>query len=602
MKRILILIFWIGVFAIDAHAFFLAAKGTLEYRISMPNPHTHYFEVEILLKNYDQNFVDFKMPVWTPGSYVVREFSKNVEAFKAFDADDGSPLEFRKINKNTWRVAHKKNDHISIQYKVYAFEGKVRMSFLDEDHAFIMANTLIMYVEDLMESSSVLHLSYPEDWKSVSTSLSKINGQQDTYYVPNYDILVDSPIGIGNHKIINFIAAEIPHEIAMIGHAEYNKDKLVRDLAKIVESSTSIFGENPNEKYTFIVHATGSRTGGLEHQSSTVLNVNRWTFSNTSSYNSFLALAAHEYIHLWIVKRLIPVELEKIDYDKEVYTDLLWVMEGFTSYFEEKVMLKCGFYSEEKFIHNMLSAMSKIRNTPGSKVQSVAESSFDAWIKFYRKNENSQNNQISYYTKGMVLAALLDIGIIAGSDGQYSLDDVMSQLYYQFYKKKGRGISGNDMKRALERAGGNDLSDFFEDYIYGTTDLDNEKYLHLAGLGLIETNGALNSKSIGVSLKQIGDRLIVNSVIRGGSADENGLNTGDELIAINNYRINTANYSVILNHFKIGDRIRMLISRDGLILEKELEVKKDDTVNYTYELLDNRTKQQEKVYKTWLGK
>lgn len=600
MKRYIIFIVSFIFYNTQAEPQAKIAKGSVEYRVSMPNPHTHYFEVEILLKNYDADYVDFKMPVWTPGSYLVREYSKNVENFSAISGKNA--LNVNKINKYTWRVEHHNAEDVLIKYRVYAFEGSIRMSYLDDDHAFIMANTLLMFVEDLRNASSVLKLNVPDKWKKISTSLSLLEGKPFAFYVPNYDILVDSPIEIGNHEIIEFTAAGVPHEIVMSGQGNYNKKQLQIDLKKIVESSTAIFGENPNERYTFIVHNSDNRGGGLEHLSSTVLGVARWSYGDAKSYQKFLALAAHEYFHLWMVKRLKPVELETINYDQETYTDLLWVMEGITSYFEEKVMLRAGFYDENKFINNLLFAMSTNQNTPGAQVQSVAEASFDAWIKFYRRNANSVNNQISYYDKGMILGALLDLEIVSGSKGEKSLDDVVSQLYHQFYKKKGTGIAVQDLKAALEKASGRNLDRFFRDYVDGTKDLDNEKYLQLAGLKLIEKNSASGAKTIGVKVNQEKNGLYLKSLIRGGSAYDNGLSVGDELISINGYRLNIQNMSLLIDQFEIGDTATILINRKGRIKSVELEIRRDENVSYSYKILKERTRHQEKVYKTWLGK
>jgi len=602
MKRIVFFIIWGYFFSIELMGYIPVETGVVGYQVSIHNPHTHYFEVEIKISNYDADFIDVKMPVWTPGSYLIREYAKNVEDFAAYAGNEKKPLEFNKINKNTWRIMHQKVRDVVIKYQVYAFEGTVRMSYLDEHHAFIMANTLLMYVDDLKNNSSVLKINFPETWKNVSTSLTRLDMPGYAYYVPDYDILVDSPIEIGNHEIMAFTAAGIPHEVVMFGRTYFNKDQLVRDLTKIVESATAVFGENPNEKYVFIIHHSDQGTGGLEHISSTVLGVNRWAYSTTSSYNSFLSLAAHEYFHLWMVKRLKPVELEVMDYDNEIYTDLLWVMEGITSYFDQKIMLDCGLYTDQQFITSLLSTMSNIRNTPGSREQSVAEASFDAWIKYYKKNENSNNSQISYYNKGMILGALLDLVVIDGSEGEQTLDNVISQLYHQYYKKKGKGITNDDLRRALEKASKQDLTDFFNDYVFGTKDLNYEKYLHKAGIALIETNGAVNKKTIGITYNQNGYNLIINSVVKGGSAYDNGLNVGDELISIDGFRVSHSNINNILNHLDVGEVVPVLLSRDGLILEKELDIRKDNSVNYSYELLDNRSKLQEQVYKAWLGK
>ena len=601
MKRGLIFMVWACILISGLDTNLIYANGSIEYAVSISEPQTHYFEVEIQLKNFNGDYVDFKMPVWTPGSYLVREFAKNVEGFEAYLLEDSIPANVHKTNKSTWRIELNKYKDVVIKYRVYAFEGLVRMSYLDEDHAFVMANTLLMYVDELKDSSSILKLSYPDTWKSISTSLFKVQGAENKFYVPNYDVLVDSPIEIGNHDIITFTASGVPHEVAIVGNAEYDKGQLIRDLTKIIDSATSIFEDNPNEKYTFIVQ-TDKRSGGLEHMSSTVLGVDRWAFTSQRLYNDFLALAAHEYFHLWLVKRLKPVEFDELDYDREVYTNLLWVMEGFTSYFDEKLMLYCNFNSKQRFINNILAEMAKIQNAPGSQVQSVSDASFDAWIKYYRKNENFMNSQVSYYTKGMVLGALLDLEIINGSEGEQSLDDVMAALYHQFYKQKGKGIRSDDLKRAAEHASNSDLSVFFADYVFGTKDLDYEKYLLLAGIKLDEINGSVNAKTIGAGLNDEGGKLIVKSIVRDGSAFENGLSVGDELISINDYRVNKSNVNRIINLQKVGDKANFLLNRSGIILEKELDIRKDDSVRYTYEILDGRTKLQEKVYNAWLGK
>ena len=602
MKRYLFFVVFLIFFTTQVRSHETQSLGSIEYNVSMSNPNTHYFEVEIQLKNYDEDFVDFKIPVWTPGSYLIREYAKNVEGFLAFSMNNKKVLKFHKINKFTWRIEHKKEESVLIRYRVYAFEGSIRMSYLDDNHAFIMSNTLLMFVEDLRSTSSVLTINVPDQWKKISTSLTRLEGKPNVFYVPDYDILIDSPIEIGNHEIIEFMAAGVPHEVVMYGASNYKPEQIKRDLTKIVETATEIFEENPNEKYTFFVHHSDHGSGGLEHLNSTALGVSRWTYTNPKSYNYFLSLAAHEYFHLWMVKRLKPIEFDFINYDQETYTDLLWVMEGITSYFEEKIMLRSGFHDVIRFINNLLSAMSKIQNTPGAGVQSVAEASFDAWIKYYKRNENSDNNQISYYNKGMILGALLDLEIIDGSEGEKSLDDVINQLYYKFYKNKGKGIVAEDLKKVAEKASGRDLNDFFSDYVYGTKDLDNEKYLHSAGIGLIEINNSRNARSIGVKFKQENNGLYVTSLIKGGSAYDNGIYVGDELISINSYRIYTHNLNSLLDQFKIGEKVTFLINRKGIVKSIELDIRKDKMVSYTYEILDNRTRLQEKVYQTWIGR
>lgn len=600
MKLIRRYFFLVCVIFINTLRVFGFQKGSIEYRLSMPHPHTHYFEVEITLRNYSNDFVDFKIPVWTPGSYLIREYAKNVENFSVTNADK-SGVKFHKMNKNTWRIEHKKEAELLIKYRVYAFEGSVRMSYLDDEHAFIMANTTLMFVEDLRDEKSFLKIDRPDHWKKITTSLIKFEGKSDTFIIPNYDILVDSPIEIGNHDVIDFEAAGVLHEIVMFGAVNFDAAKIERDLIKIVESATKIFGENPNEKYIFFVHHSDKSKGGLEHLNSTVLEVSRWAYTNSKLYDSFLGLAAHEYFHLWMVKRLKPIEFERLNYDKEIYTDMLWVMEGITSYYDEKIMLNSGFHDDSKFITTLIHAMANIKNTPGATVQTVSEASFDAWIKFYRKNKNSNNNQISYYTKGMIVGALLDLEIINSSKGKKSLDDVVGQLYNLFYKILNKGITLNNFKKAIEKACGHDLDKFFNDYVYGTKHLDNIKYLRYAGIELVKKDNSHNANTIGANVKIENEILTVTSLKKGGSAYENGLNIGDELISINGFRADKNNVPSLINKFDVGKKVEIMISRKGVIKKYELDIRKYEKVSYSFEEVINKTKLQERVYQKWMS-
>ncbi|MCH7827007.1 MAG: peptidase M61, partial [Bacteroidetes bacterium] len=249
----------------------------IEYILSMSQPHTHYFEVEINVNGYDKNVIDFVMPVWAPGSYLIREFSKNVDFFQAYD-DKNKPLLFEKTNKYTWKVYLNKSKSVSVKYKVYAFELSVRTSFIDASHGYINGSSIFMYLKGMKDSPSTLKIIPFKDWKKVSTGLTPIEGNNQEYSVPNYDILADSPIEIGNQTVYQFTAAGIPHNIVMYGDGNYNIDSLKIQMAKIVETSTNIFGENPNKEYTFFVHNLGNRGGGLEHLNSTTLQFKRWSY------------------------------------------------------------------------------------------------------------------------------------------------------------------------------------------------------------------------------------------------------------------------------------------------------------------------------------
>lgn len=564
-------------------------SSSISYEVNMPNPHTHYFEISISINDYKKDYFDIQMPVWAPGSYLIREFSKNVENFKSFSGD--TEIKCTQLNKNTWRVFSKNASTIKISYLVYAYEMSVRTSFIDASHAYFNGSSLFMYVDELKNQPTSLSINPYKDWKKVSTSLKKMNTKEFKYEADNFDILVDSPVEIGNHETFSFTAANTTHNVAMYGKGNYNIEKLKTDMAKVIEAATDVFGENPNKDYTFIIHNLTKGSGGLEHLSSTTLQVNRWTYEG-DDYKAFLSLVAHEYFHLWNVKRIRPDVLGPFDYNKENYTDLLWVMEGFTSYYDELLLYRAGIYSEDEIIRKFSGSINSIENQPGNKVMSATESSFNAWIKGYRPNENSYNTSISYYTKGAVIANMLDLMIAQSTKGEKSLDDVMRFLYQEYYKKHSRGFNISEMQKALEQISGLDLKLFFDKYISGTETFDYKTIFNYANYNvLILDNKRIN---IGVSLSN----NYIKSVTRNTSAYNGGLNVGDEIIAVNGFRFD-GSFSEHTNNKKVGDKVSVLISRDDII--QTIEVPLIESTSTSYNLIKN-DEPENVVYKKWLRK
>ena len=369
-------------------------SAQIDYTLKMSNPQSHYFEVEMTIKNIKEKEIEVKMPVWAPGSYLVRDFSKNVNLVKAFD-EKGNTLMVEKTKKNAWKVKNGTAKNIRVQYEVYAFELTVRTSFLDLTHGFVSGTGVFMYSEKYRNQSGKLTIVPHPTFSTITTSLEQkgegvaSDGAQ-TFVYADYDELADCPIEIGNQKVFEFSTSGCKHTVAMYGEANYNVDQLKKDMAKIVDASTAIFGENPNKNYVFIIHNVTDGQGGLEHKNSTTLSVNRFTYS-PDKYVRFLTLVAHEYFHLWNVKRIRAKELGPFNYDEEVYTPLLYVMEGFTSYYEDLIVYKAGFIDENSYLGTIQAAVNHVEGSVGSKVQPLSHASFDAWIKAYKPNENSSN-------------------------------------------------------------------------------------------------------------------------------------------------------------------------------------------------------------------
>ncbi|MBI2280573.1 MAG: M61 family metallopeptidase [Bacteroidetes bacterium] len=555
----------------------------------MSKPHTHYFEVSIFITDYKKEYLDIQMPVWAPGSYLIREFSKNVEKFQVFS--NQKEIKTTQLNKNTWRIYSNNATDIKVSYLVYANELSVRNSFVDASHGYFNGTSMFMYIDELKNQPTTLKIIPYKDWKKVSTSLKKTSTTEFKYEAPNYDILVDSPVEIGNHETFSFNAAGLTHYVAMYGQGNYNVEKLKTDMAKVIEAATDVFGENPNKEYTFIIHNLTKGGGGLEHLSSTTLQVNRWTYEG-EDYKGFLSLVAHEYFHLWNVKRIRPDVLGPFDYNNENYTDLLWVMEGFTSYYDELLLYRAGIYTEDEIIRKLAGSINSIENQPGNKVQSAAESSFNAWIKGYRPNENSYNTSISYYTKGAVIANMLDLMIAESTQGEKSLDDAMKFLYQEYYKKQARGFNITEMRKALEQISGLDLTPFFDKYVFGTETFDYKTIFNYANYEML----ILDNKKISLGISFSNN--YIKSITRNTSAYDSGLNVGDEIIAVNGLRFE-GSFSDFINYKKIGDKISVLISRDNIIQTIEFPLIESKSTSYN---LTKKDDSENIVYKKWLRK
>jgi predicted metalloprotease with PDZ domain len=572
------------------------AAPTLRYTLAMPAPQTHYFEVGMTLNGFGKQYTDLKMPVWAPGSYLVREFARHVEAFEA--KAGSTTLRTEKINKNTWRVYHPKSKDFTVRYNVYAYELSVRTSFLDAAHGYVNGTSVFMYPADGKALASTLQVQPATGWAQVSTSLKPAGGQF-TYTSSNYDELADSPIEIGNHKVLGFEANGTPHTVAMFGSAKYDETKLLNDMKRVCEEAHRVVGKNPLDRYVFIVHNIERGTGGLEHLYSTTLSVSRNAYTTDSVYKGFLGLVAHEYFHLWNVKRIRPVALGPFDYDNENYTHMLWVSEGGTSYFGDLIVHRAGFVNPDDYLASTSAGITQVENTPGNKVQSAAESSFDAWIKGYRPNENSNNTGISYYNKGELIGAMLDLMIINETKGQKHLDDVMRYLYDEYYVQKKRGFTDEEYQAAVAKVAGRRFDDFFRRYVYGTEMLPYDTVLGYAGLKLNKAPVSADA-ALGATVSTAGGKLTVTSTQRNGSAWQGGLNVNDELLALDGSRL-TDDPNKQLASRPAGTQVKMTVSRDGQLKELTFPLLASTATRYRIEQVANPTPEQQTVLSKWLS-
>ena len=580
----------------------------ISYTVSMPEPYTHLLHVEMRVRGTERASLpaqlDLVMPVWTPGSYLVREFERHVQDFAANDGGSKS-LVWRKTNKNTWRIETGGAREVRAIYRVYANELTVRTNELTDRHAFWNNAALLLYPEGHLSAPSTLKVAPFGNWK-VATGLPAVSGRDDTFRAESFDILYDSPVEVGTFKTISFEVRNVPHHIVIDGEGNYDTERLKRDFQKIVETSVQMMGDVPYRDYTFITHLRATGGGGLEHLNSTALIVQRFNFRPEASYRSFLALVAHEFFHLWNVKRIRPDALGPFNYTGENYTRLLWVAEGVTNYYENLLLRRAGLITDKEYLDILTREIQNVQNVPGRRALSLEEASFDAWIKYYRPDENSVNSQISYYDKGGLVGMLLDLEIRRRSAGQKSLDDVMRYLYNE-HAKKGRNYTPEDFQRASEQMAGASLDQFFGRYVRGREELDYNTAFNAVGL-LLNTTGVSDPSKppapkayLGANLRQDGDRLLVANVLAGTPAYDQGLNAFDQIIALDGIRVTLPNFNARLEEKRPGEEIRLTVFRLDDLRTVTIKLGARAEGDYRLQPVKNPTPEQSRLYEGWLA-
>jgi len=544
----------------------------IRYTLSFPAPQTHYVHVRAEVPAAGRDSVELSMAVWTPGSYLVREFSRHVESVTA-ESPGGIALRVEKTAKNRWRVATGGALMVIVSYRVYGREMSVRTNWIESDFAFVNGAPTFLTLAGEPRRSHEVSIVPASGWTRSITALEPaVRPKPDTtaphtYCAPDYDTLVDSPILIGNPELYEFSVDGVPHVLANAGDTTFfDSSRVVKDLEAIVRAHKEFWGSFPYQRYVFINLLTEAG-GGLEHARSSVLMASRWATRTRKAHLRWLELASHELFHAWNVKRLRPIELGPFDYEREVFTPSLWVVEGITDYYGDVLVLRAGRSSAQEFLDSLSDKIEELQTTPGRAVRSVTQASMDAWIKLYRPDENTPNTAISYYTKGAVVAFLLDAKIRRVTGGRRSLDEVMREAYGRYSAT--HGFTPDEFRTVTEDVAGIDLGAFWRTAIEGTEELDYSEALEVFGLQFRPANGSPNGKPkawIGATTKIDADRLIVAQVKRDTPAFGAGLNVDDEIVAIDQVRVRTDRLDERLEQYTPGDRISLLVARRDRLL------------------------------------
>jgi predicted metalloprotease with PDZ domain len=571
----------------------------IRYTLRIPAPQTHYIDVEATYPTAGMPVVELMMAVWTPGSYLVREFARHVEDVHARDRT-GRALPIEKSRKNRWRVRTNGADAVAVTYRVYAHERQARTNWVEDSFALINgAPTYLTMLEKIRRPHEVA-LELPPAWsKSVTSLPATADGRPHHYRASDFDALVDSPIVAGNPVVYEFTVGGIPHALVNTGeHAPWDGARAARDVERIVKAARELWGFLPYDRYLFLNLLT-EQDDGIEHKNSTVLFASRSAMVNETSYHDWLLLVAHEYFHAWNVKRLRPIELGPFDYENEVYTRSLWVAEGLSDYYSWLLVRRAGLGSQEQALADLSGAVETLQATPGRLVQPLELASYDAWIRQYRPDENSANVSVSYYTKGSVVGALLDATIRRLTNNARSLDDVL-RLAYRRYSGE-RGYTPAELRRAAAEIAGTSLEDVFHRALETTEELSYAEMLDWYGLRRTTAPQARPRATLGLDTRDEDGRVIISRVLRGTPAHASGLSPDDELIAINDVRLGRDGLAAGLERYQPGDTVTVLVARRGELRSLRSALGASPGDGWSLAVHPDATDDQKRHLAAWLG-
>ncbi len=583
---------------------------TLKYSITPENIHAHLFNIELTIDIPNPLGQVFSLPNWIPGSYLIRDFSKNIISINANSC--GEDVLIKKLDKNHW-ITHPCEDELTLRYTVYAFDLSVRSAYLSSERAFFNGSSVFLKPLGFDNDSCELVVNYPINqeiqgsWDCATTlSLKSKNSKREIYSAKNYQDLIDHPVEMADFTRFEFKANSVNHAMTITGEHSTDIARLRADLISICEHHIDFFDKDvPFDEYLFLTLVRTKGYGGLEHQSSTSLICSRDDLPIQGNseigkkYIRFLALCSHEYFHAWWIKVIKPAGFHQLELNRENYTEQLWIFEGFTSYYDELSLLRANILSIEQYLTLFAQSITKLQKTSGRFKQSLAQSSFDAWTKFYQQDENAPNAIVSYYTKGALLAFVLDIEIRKCSDDKYCLDDVLKYIWKNYQSS---GLEDNTVQDIVNKLTESDFSDFFNDYLYDVKDLPLLEAFNYVGIDCSFSNKKDELSGFGISIKDNSGFACVTHVLDDTCAQKSGLYVGDKITTIDNVKIQYKELTKAINKQSVDSTIELGILRDELPMQIIIKITKPKNTFCALFVKDNLDLKTQKRQQQWFFK
>ncbi|MEE4246370.1 MAG: PDZ domain-containing protein [Kangiellaceae bacterium] len=565
-----------------------ADSESVKYTINIDQATHHMAKVMATFPAPTGKELTVQLPVWRTGRYAILNMSSGLREFSAKDSK-GNRLKWRMTDKSAWTI-ESNGKPITVSYRMYANELGYRTKHIDDSHAFLDASAVFVYNPQMRNNPITVELKVPRKWRSRSGLIST---GKHKFKAANYDQLIDSPIETGVHTFDEFAVEDRDYELLFWGEGNYDREKTIADLKKLDKQMGLVWGDYPYTRYLYMVHATSGARGATEHINSTIIQRARNSFKSRDDYKGFISTAAHELIHTWNVKAYRPAGLVPYDYQKENYTTLLWVAEGTTSYYDGLLPRRADIITQKEFHKDLASSIEFYYNRPGRKVQSVSESSFYGWISANR--DFTLNHSVNIYSKGSLVSWLIDFKIRELTNNEKSLDDV-HRLLYQRFNAKEKGYTDADLLNIVEEVSGQQLDQFWQDYVWGTKEIDFEKVLDQVGLKL--EFPADDKVKIDLGL-QIDSSNKVTRVVKDSDAWQAGLTTDDYLVAIDGMRVTKSNMAKILEKLAVGEKVTLHYFRRDALKSTKIKPSKNKYRKLKVVVNKDATDQQRDAYEAW---